>query len=92
MAKFLSRSHENWLRYISYRAVLPFTQLQEVPLGSTLTLLVARRIQCSNNHDKSPKIDLDKANHVFGWFWPYSKPTFAFFYHHPLSFCLSPPT
>ncbi len=35
MAKFLSRSHENLLRYISYRAVLPFTQLQEVPLGST---------------------------------------------------------
>ncbi len=35
MAKFLSRSHENLLRYISYRAVLPFTQLREVPLGST---------------------------------------------------------
>jgi hypothetical protein len=35
MAKFLSRSHENWLRYISYHAVLPSTQLQEVPLGST---------------------------------------------------------
>ena len=35
MAKFLSRLHENLLRYISYRAVLPFTQLQEVPLGST---------------------------------------------------------
>jgi hypothetical protein len=44
-----------------------------------ITLLVARRIQCSDNHDKSPRIDLDKANHVFGWFWPYSKPTFAFF-------------
>jgi hypothetical protein len=40
---------------------------------------VARRIQCSHNHDKSPRIDLDKANHVFGWFWPYSKPTFTFF-------------
>jgi len=35
MANFLSRSHENLLRYISYRAVLPFTQLQEVPLGNT---------------------------------------------------------
>ncbi len=35
MANFLSRLHENLLRYISYRAVLPFTQLQEVPLGST---------------------------------------------------------
>ena len=34
----------------------------------------------------------DKANHVFGWFWPYSKPTFAFFYYHPLPFCQSPPT
>ncbi len=52
-----------------------------------ITLLVARRIQCSYNHDKSPRIDLDKANRVFGWFWPYSKPTFAFFYYHPLPFC-----
>ncbi len=27
-----------------------------------------------------------------GWFWPYSKPTLAFFYYHPLPFCQSPPT
>ena len=34
MANFLSRSHENLLRYIIYRAVLPFTQLQEVSYHS----------------------------------------------------------
>ncbi len=34
-----------------------------------ITLFVARRIECSHNLDKSPRIDLDKANHVFGWFW-----------------------
>ncbi len=35
--------------------------------------------------------ELDMAYHVFGWFWPYTKPTFAFFYYYPLPFCQSPP-
>ena len=30
MAKFLSRLHENLLRYISYRALLPFTQINAI--------------------------------------------------------------
>ena len=34
MAKFLSRLHENLLRYIIYHAVLPFTQLGEVSYHS----------------------------------------------------------
>ncbi len=34
MVKILSKLHENLLRYIIYRAVLPFTQLQEVSYHS----------------------------------------------------------
>ncbi len=50
MAKFLSRSHENLLRYISYRAVLPFTQLQEVPLGNTQSPDTPRyRLDCPSH-------------------------------------------
>ena len=36
MVKILSRSHENLLRYIVYRAVLLFTQLQEVSYHSPM--------------------------------------------------------
>ena len=53
MAKFLSRSHENLLRYISYRAVLPFTQLQEVPLGSTPSPDAPRyRLDCPSRRQR----------------------------------------
>jgi hypothetical protein len=50
----------------------PSLILSKPPNMMPITLLVARRIQCSNNHDKSPKIDLDKANHVFGFFFFFS--------------------
>jgi len=43
----------------------PSPILSKPPNMMPITLLVARRIQCSHNHDKSPRIDLDNANHVF---------------------------
>ena len=53
MANFLSRSHENLLRYISYRAVLPFTQPQEVPLGSTPSPDAPRyRLDCPSRRQR----------------------------------------
>ena len=59
MAKFLSRSHENLLRYISYRAVLPFTQLQEVPLGSTPSPDAPRyRLDCPSRRRRRKRMTL----------------------------------
>jgi len=61
MAKFLSRSHENLLRYISYRAVLPFAQLQVVPLGNTPSPDTPRyRLDCPSHrqHQKRKTLAL----------------------------------